>query len=181
MGLNVGTRIEIIGQGKVEKDSSSGFPIFTAIPDENWKFKCFKYGEFTSYENPLNTSNYIIELETIFYVTIEDYLRGLVGFDVAESALNSIRVYRQTEKYADVLELSIKEKELLYADLLMWAATNPTSYTGSKDSDGGWTHTEAGKTISVTDKKRFENTANAIYKKYQDRKYRSGIKLVNLW
>ena len=174
--------IDIKGEGKVDKVVNGNVTTLTAIPDESWAFKCFLIGDAEVTENPhtlILSENKLIT--ATFYVTIEDYLRGLVGFDITESALNSIRVFRDIEKYSDVSELTVKEKELLYADLLMWAASSPTSYTGSKDSDGGWTHTEAGKTISVTDKKRFENTAKSIYKKYQDKKYTSGIKLVNLW
>lgn len=174
--------IDIKGEGKVDKVVDGNVTTLTAIPDGSWAFKCFLIGDAEVTENPhtLTLSENILVTAT-FYVAIEDYLKGLVGFDVTESALNSIRIFREIEKNSDVSKLSMKEKELLYADLLMWAASSPTSYTGSKDSDGGWTHTEAGKTISVTDKKRFENTAKSIYKKYQDKKYTSGIKLVNLW
>lgn len=174
--------IDIKGEGKVEKVVDENSTTLTAIPDESWTFKYFIVDDETITDNPHTLK---IEegttIQAVFYVAIEEYLKGLVGFDVTEQALNSIRMYRNIEKYTDVSELTIRDKELLYADLLMWAASSPTSYTGSKDSDGGWTHTEAGKTISVTDKKRFENSAKSIYKKYQDKKYSSGIKLVNLW
>ncbi|PXV62374.1 hypothetical protein CLV62_12063 [Dysgonomonas alginatilytica] len=174
--------VHISGEGKTEKVIDENSITLTAIPDVGWTFKHFVNGESTFTDNPYTLeSTEDVEITAAFYVTIEDYLIGLVGFDVNEIALNSIRVFREIEKNSDVSELSMKDKELLYADLLMWAASSPTSYTGSKDSDGGWTHTEAGKTISVTDKKRFENTAKSIYKKYQDKKYNSGIKLVNLW
>lgn len=178
--MNVSIRIE--GHGKVEKELTDCSVTLTAIPDESWAFKYFVYGGEKICANPctLEVSEDLL-LTVVFYVPIEDYLRGLVGFDVTEPALNSIRIFRNVTKGCDVAELSDREKELLYADLLMWGASSPTSYTGSRESDGGWMRTEAGKTISVTDKKRFENTAKSIYKKYQDKKYSSGIKLVNLW
>lgn len=145
----------------------------------------FKNGETivveTVYENPYTLSN--IEGKTVistFYVTLEDYLRGLVDFDVSEQALNSIRMYRGIKKGADVSELSQRTRDLAYADLLMWASTSPSSYTGGKDSDGGWSHTESSKTITVSDKKRFESMAKAIYKLYQDRRYTSSIRIVSL-
>ena len=178
----MGITIDIKGEGVVEQKVTGNSVTLTALPDENWTFKYFVEGENQIKDNPFTTEiKEGIVFSAVFYVTIEEYLKGLVGFDVSESALNSIRIFRNIEKHSDVDELTVKDKELLYADLLMWAASSPTSYTGSRDSDGGWMHTEAGKTISVTDKKRFENSAKSIYKKYQDKKYSSGIKLVNLW
>lgn len=174
--------IDIQGEGKVEKVAEGNSATLTAIPEAGWKFKHFINDGIFITENPITI---IITAETkittVFYVTIEDYLRGLVGFDVPESVLNSIRAYREVNKAADISELTVKQKDLLYADLLMWASTSPTSYTGTKESDGGWSRTESNKTVSVTDKKRFENMAMSIYKKYLDRKYNSSIKIVNLW
>lgn len=172
--------IDIIGEGKVEKVVDGNSATLTAIPEEGWMFKHYLKGSEVITDN-----NVIItdqnQITAVFYLPIENYLKGLVGFDVADNVLASIRSYRDTKKGIDINELSTKQKDLLYADLLMWASTSPTSYTGTKEADGGWSKTEANKTISVTDKKRFENLAMSIYKKYLDRKYTSSIKLVNLW
>lgn len=173
------TVIDIIGEGKVEKVADSNFATLTAIPHENWTFKHFLCDNTIITENPTTVT--VTEVTAVFYICIEDYLKGLVGIDVTESVLNSIRIYREVKKGTDVTELSTRERDLLYADLLMWASTSPTSYTGTKEADGGWSRTEANKTISVTDKKRFENLAMSIYKKYLDRKYNPSIKIVNLW
>lgn len=114
-------------------------------------------------------------------ITIEDYLRGMVGFDVPESALSVIRINRKIQKGTDVNELEQKTIDLAYADLLMWGSTNPSSYTGAKNSDGGWTQTEASKTLTVSDKREFKNQAMAIYKKYGDPRYSSKIRIINLY
>ncbi|NDV68599.1 hypothetical protein [Dysgonomonas sp. 25] len=174
--------IDILGEGKVEKVVESNSATLTATPDDGWEFKHFVCDDTIIPENPKTisfTSN--TKIVAVFYITIEEYLRGLVGFDVPDNVLNSIRAYREVKKATDTNDLTAKEKDLLYADLLMWASTSPTSYTGTKESDGGWSRTESNKTVSVTDKKRFENLAMSIYKKYLDKKYNSNIKIVNLW
>lgn len=174
--------IGIQGEGTVDKVVEGSSATLSAIPEAGWHFKHFKYGELLVTDNPaVVTVTAVTKIVVVFYITIEDYLRGLVGFDISDSVLNSVRAYRQVKKAADISELTMKQKDLLYADLLMWASTSPTSYTGTKESDGGWSRTESNKTISVTDKKRFENMAMSIYKKYLDRKYSSSIKIVNLW
>lgn len=164
--------INIKGKGKVDKVVGDDSTTLTATPSETWIFKCFKVGENEYSDNPhtflFNEENLIID--TFFYIPIEAYLRGFVGFDVPESALTSILKYRKIDFNTDVDDLSQKQIDLAYADMLMWASTNPSSYTGSKESDGGWSRTEASKTISVTDKKRYAKSANEIYIKYNDSK-----------
>lgn len=114
-------------------------------------------------------------------MTIESYLRGLVGFDITDEALNSILFDRNVFTDTDVLTLTRKQKDLLYADMLMWAATMPSSYTGIKESDAGWTYTEGSSTLLKSDKERFEEIANNIYDRYDDsRKAQTDIRIINL-
>lgn len=114
-------------------------------------------------------------------MTIESYLRGRVGFNVTDEALASILSDRDITAGIDDGELSRKQKELLYADLLRWASTRPSSYTGAKDSDGGWVHTGESSTLLKSDKERFEEIAQSIYERYDDdRKAQSEIRIINL-
>lgn len=174
--------INIKGEGQVDKVVVDNTATLTAIAESSWTFKNYTIGSDTVTINPYS---FILtgtdEVLATFYVTIEDYLRGLVAFDVPDSALNSIRVFRSIARGADIEELSQRQKDLAYADLLMWASSNPSSYTGSKQSDGGWSQTEASRTLTVTDKRRFEDQARSIYKQYGDPRYSSNIKIINLW
>lgn len=114
-------------------------------------------------------------------MTIESYLRGLVGFDITDEALESILFDRDVSSDTDITTLTRKQKDLLYADMLMWAATRPSSYTGTKESDGGWSRTEGSSTLLKSDKERFEELANNIYDRYDDdRKAQSDIRIIKL-
>lgn len=112
--------------------------------------------------------------------TIEEYLRSKVGFEVPDSTLSSILLDRAIPEGAGAESVPVKDRELCRADLLMWGTTNPTSYAGVKEADGGWSHTEGSKTISVSDKKRWEATANSIYAKYNDDNMRPRIRIYNM-
>lgn len=173
------------GQGKVDRVEAGAVTTLSASPtSEAWSFKHFIVDGLIRESNPLvlNVDEVAgIEVKAVFCVTIEDYLRGKVGFDVDDIALNSIRIDRGVTEGEDVEDVTRKDRDLLYADLMMWASTSPTSYSGTKISDLGYSVTEAGKTISVTDKKRFEKIAMEIYKNYGDAKYSSNIRIVNLW
>ena len=52
-------------------------------------------------------------------MTVEDYLHGCVGFDVAENAIATILIDRGVEAGSSVLALD-KTKDLCKADLYMW-------------------------------------------------------------
>lgn len=174
--------ITIKGSGKVDKVVSEDTTTLTAIPNEEWLFKNFKIGADLVTQNPYTfaQSEDMLVVAT-FYLSIVSYLKGRVGFEVSETAINGILTDRNVSLDADSSDLLFKEKELLYADLLMWGATLPTSFSGAKDSDGGWSHSEGSSTIQATDKKRFEGIANEIYRKYNDsRKAKSSIIFLNL-
>lgn len=114
-------------------------------------------------------------------MTIESYLRGLVGFDITDEALESILFDRNIIANTDAATLTRKHKDLLYADTLMWAATKPSSYTGTKESDSGWSYTAGSSTLLKSDKERFEEIANSIYDRYDDeRKAQTDIRIINL-
>ena len=174
-------QIDIKGEGRVEKLEDNNSVILTALPSDAWSFKYFSISGVQKTDNPIEVDKTIEDVEVIFYVSIEDYLKGMVGFDVPTSTINSIRINREITKGSDVAELSDKDKDLAYADLLMWASTNPSSYTGSKQSDGGWTQTEASKTLNASDKKSFRSMAMDIYKRYGDRRYTPKVRIRNLW
>lgn len=174
-------QIDIKGEGRVEKLEDNNRVILTALPSDAWSFKYFSISGVQKTDNPIEVDKTIEDVEVIFYVSIEDYLKGMVGFDVPVSTINSIRINREITKGSDVVELSDKDKDLAYADLLMWASTNPSSYTGSKQSDGGWTQTEASKTLNASDKKSFRSMAMDIYKRYGDRRYTPKVRIRNLW
>ena len=174
-------QIDIKGEGRVEKLEDNNRVILTALPSDAWSFKYFSISGVQKTDNPIEVDKTIEDVEAIFYVSIEDYLKGMVGFDVPTSTINSIRINREITKGSDVAELSDKDKDLAYADLLMWASTNPSSYTGSKQSDGGWTQTEASKTLNASDKKSFRSMSMDIYKRYGDRRYTPKVRIRNLW
>lgn len=176
----MGLTINIKGKGKVEKVVDVSSATLTATPNESWLFKYFQIGDMKYEVNPYSFEydGDDLVVDSVFYIPIESHLRGLVGFEVTDAALTSILIFRQIDFDSDIADLTNKQIELAYADLLRWASTNPSSYTGSKDSDGGWSHTEASKTLTATDKKRYEQIANDIYVKYNDsRKSSASIKV----
>ena len=110
-------------------------------------------------------------------MTVEDYLYGCVGFEVAESAIATILVDRNVEAGSSVLALDKKTKDLCKADLYMWCASTPSKTGSVEEADGYWKHKTTGSESSAFDKRNLRAMANDIYKKYGENKNGSSIKL----
>lgn len=112
-------------------------------------------------------------------MTVEDYLYGCVGFDVAESAISTILVDRNVESGSSVLALDKKTRDLCKADLYMWCASTPSVMGSVEDSNGVWKHKEGGTQSSAYDKRNLRDMANAIYRLYGESVARSNMRVVS--
>ena len=116
-------------------------------------------------------------LNTMTDMTVEDYLYGCVGFDVAENAIATILVDRGVEAGSSVLALDKKTKDLCKADLYMWCASTPSKTASVEEADGYWKHKTTGAESSAFDKRNLRAMANDIYKKYGENALGSSIKM----
>lgn len=113
---------------------------------------------------------------------ITAYLKGKVAFEVTDEAISTTLEDREIEETSDSTSLTLKEKELLYADLLVWGTTKASSTTGEKKTHGGFSHT--GRSETFRNPASWSIEANRIYKKYGDPKYVSQATITdisNLW
>lgn len=98
---------------------------------------------------------------------IEEYLRGVVGYQIANNALNSILFKRKIAAGAMASTLTEKQLDLCTADLYLWcAATTPSTQNNTEDSDGGWKHIEGGWQTSAFDKRELRAMAKELYEKW---------------
>ena len=118
-------------------------------------------------------------LNTMADMTVEDYLYGCVGFDVAENAIATILVDRGVEAGSSVLALDKKTKDLCKADLYMWCASTPSIMGSVEDSNGVWKHKEGGTQSSAYDKRNLRAMANDIYKLYGENTVSSSMRIVS--
>ena len=116
-------------------------------------------------------------LNTMTDMTVEDYLYGCVGFDVAESAIATILIDRGVEAGSSVLALDKKTKDLCKADLYMWCASTPSKTGSVEEADGYWKHKTTGAESSAFDKRNLRAMANDIYKKYGENTLSSSMKI----
>lgn len=99
-------------------------------------------------------------------MTIELYLRGKVGFEVADNAISVILEDRGISAGAESSELDLRTKELATADLYMWCASTPSKQDTSYEADGGWKSQKGGWESSAYDKRNLRDMANEIYARY---------------
>lgn len=116
-------------------------------------------------------------LNTVSDMTVEDYLYGCVGFEVAESAIATILIDREVEAGSSALALDKRTKDLCKADLYMWCASTPSKTGSVEEADGYWKHKTTGSESSAFDKRNLRAMANDIYKKYGENVKGSSIQL----
>lgn len=167
--------VEIVGDGTVQGTGSYSMGdgvTLTAISSAGIDFSYFLDGD----DEKITDNPYVftvsddadLSLKAVFIVTLEGYLKASVGFEIPDAALMKIRVDRELAFGQAVSGLSIKTKELCYADCLMWGVNSPSIIQGAKDSDNGWSHQGVSNTMSITDKRLMRIQANAIYRKWGD-------------
>lgn len=118
-------------------------------------------------------------LNTATDMTVEDYLHGCVGFDVAENAIATILIDRGVEAGSSVLTLDKKTKDLCKADLYMWCASTPSIIGSVEDSNGVWKHKEGGTQSSAYDKRNLRAMANDIYRLYGENTVSSRMRVIS--
>ncbi|MDH6354735.1 hypothetical protein M2132_001064 [Dysgonomonas sp. PH5-45] len=112
-------------------------------------------------------------------MTVIDYIEGLVAFEVPQKASDAILFARGIDGEMIASDLTQKQRDLIYADLLMYGITKPSSSGGEKKAHGGFSHTTKSETFTYRDD--WFKAAMAIYKKYGDPKYDPGslVKITN--
>lgn len=112
-------------------------------------------------------------------MTVEEYLYGCVGFDVAENAIATILIDRGVEAGSSVSSLEKRTKDLCKADLYMWCASTPSIMGSVEDSNGVWKHKEGGTQSSAYDKRNLRAMANDIYRLYGENTVSSNMRIVS--
>jgi len=113
-------------------------------------------------------------MEPIF--TIEQYLRGKVGYNIPDEAIAGILIDRGIASNTDINSLdadpdtNIKLRELCTADLYIYCASTPSTISSKKEADGGWTLESGGTQHSAYDARRLNAMAEYIYDKYGEKK-----------
>ncbi len=106
------------------------------------------------------------EIRCVEIYPLEEWLRGMVDYDVPDETLAALLFNRGIRKLSPASEISARDRELCYADLLMWLSGSSIKTGGEMESDNGWQHQKSSKNVS--NRKELERRAMAIYGKYDD-------------
>lgn len=119
-------------------------------------------------------------------MTIEQYLRGRVYYDIPDETLRSILLDREISEGTLVMDLSDdaderkKLRDLCLADVYMYCASLPSTRNNSSEADGQWKSEEGGYQRSAYDSRQLRAMANDIYEKYGETVQGQKIKLVSI-
>ena len=99
-------------------------------------------------------------------MTIEEYLRGLVCYDIPDNTLSAILFKRNVIAGFDVGDLEERDRDLCLAEVYMWCATTPSAKNNTEDADGNWKHVEGGWQTSAYDERQMRAMAKELFDKW---------------
>jgi hypothetical protein len=110
--------------------------------------------------------------------TIEQWLVGMVDFNVPEATIKAILFNNKVAEGTPAANVEERERDLCYADLLMWLSSSSTVSSGEMVADGGWQHQQSNK--NVYDRSALVAKARELYLKWNSAKADSavGVKII---
>lgn len=114
--------------------------------------------------------------------TIEQWLTGMVDYNVPESTVKAILFNNGISVGTEAAQVCERGRDLSLADLYMWLVASSSSSSGEYVSDGGWQLKKANKV--VVDRGELRARAVALYKKWDSPKAASAenkVKMKNLY
>ena len=100
--------------------------------------------------------------------TIEQWLTGMVDYNVPESTLKAILFNNGIALGTEAAQVCEKGRDLSLADLYMWLVASSSSSSGEYVSDGGWQLKKANKV--VVDRAELRERARQLYLKWGSEK-----------
>ena len=101
---------------------------------------------------------------------IIDYMSGLTAFVFDKAVLANVAMERGVSNVTSFEELTLKDKDLLRADLLYTAYCSPSTWGSHTQSHGSYTKSVGSQQLTSEDKERLFNLFYSIYRKYDDDK-----------
>lgn len=160
---------DIIGNGHVEVTEDETSVMLDAQPIKGYDFKHFVIEGKEIPRNPylLDKSSGNLNVQAVFYESINSYLQGCASFDISIFIPKVLRG-RKVQFKEDLDHMDERTIFLCEADLYMEMRKLPSTRQHERDSDGGWSHDGGSITISNSYRKILMADALTIYQKYGD-------------
>ena len=138
-----------------------------AIPVSYMRFKHWVYEDQIIEDNPYQFIALEKEMNFIaqFYMTIEEYLKGMIGYPVSDASIYAAETNRSIVFGSDTANITERQRDLALADLITIICQSPST-TGVEDAMGDWKHKSPG--VAVSNISVLMKRANAIYLKYNE-------------
>lgn len=117
-------------------------------------------------------------METTY--TIGTFLKGISPL-VTEEALGYVCFKRRIEPDTEYGELEERDRDLAEGTMYYWLSNLPVGGSTEKVSDGGWSHSEGGWTVSKANIEEWMRKYRSLYQKWNEELLdRSRIRIKNL-
>lgn len=117
-------------------------------------------------------------METTY--TIGTFLKGISPL-VTEEALGYVCAKRRIEPDTEYGELEERDRDLAEGTMYYWLSNLPVGGSTEKVSDGGWSHSEGGWTVSKANIEEWMRKYRSLFQKWNEELLdRSRIRIKNL-
>lgn len=111
-------------------------------------------------------------------ITLGDFLRGISPL-VTDDAVNYVCTKRHLPASVDFIELSERDADLAEGTLYYWLSNLPVGGSTEKVSDGGWSHSEGGWTVSKANIEEWLRKYRSLFAKWDEKPMSSTIRIIN--
>lgn len=112
--------------------------------------------------------------------TISTFLKGISPL-VTEEDLGYVCARRQVDPDISFSELEERDRDLLEGTMYYWLSNLPVGGATEKVSDGGWSHSEGGWTVSKANIEEWMRKYRALFEKWDEELLsKSRIRIINL-
>lgn len=113
-------------------------------------------------------------------ITVSTFLKGISPL-VTEEALGYVCAKRKVDLEESLIELDERSQDLLEGTMYYWLSNLPVGGAVEKVSDGGWSHSEGGWTVSKANIEEWMRKYRSLFAKWDEELIsNSKIRIVNL-
>ena len=113
-------------------------------------------------------------------MTISEFLKGISPL-VTNEALAYVCAKRRLDADTEYIDLEEREADLAEGTMYYWLSNLPVGGATEKVSDGGWSHSNGGWTVSKANIDEWMRKYRLLFKKWEEEMLdRSTIRIINL-
>lgn len=112
-------------------------------------------------------------------VTLGDFLKSINTSLITDEAVSYVCMKRMIDYDLPCADISERDRDLAEGTMYYWLSNLPVGGSTEKVSDGGWSHSEGGWTVSKTNIDAWLKKYRDLFAKWDEKPMGSTIRIIN--